>query len=102
MLQSFSEIVISIIKQIPKGKVATYGLIAKLSGNSKASRQISFILNSCSEKYNLPWYRVINSKGQISLKKNYGYELQKELLENEGVVFDEKDCVDLNKYLWQD
>lgn len=100
-MKSFSEKVIEVLKQVPYGKVATYGLIAKLAGNNRASRQVAYILHSSSNKYNLPWHKVINSKGYISLKKGVGYELQKELLEKEGIIFDKNDYIDLNKYSWQ-
>jgi methylated-DNA-protein-cysteine methyltransferase-like protein len=96
----FTENVINIIKLIPYGKVATYGLIAKMSGSPKASRQVSYILHSMSSKYDLPWHRVVNRSGMISLKQGRGYEEQKELLISEGVTFNEKDRINLNEYLW--
>jgi methylated-DNA-protein-cysteine methyltransferase-like protein len=100
MKDSFSKHVIQIIKQIPTGKVASYGQIATYAGNPRASRQVAWILHSCSRKENLPWHRVINSKGRISLPLNYGYELQKALLENEGIMFKEDGSIDLAVYLW--
>ena len=100
MTQSFTERVKLLIKQITAGKVATYGQIALYAGNPRASRQVAWILHSSSRKDNLPWHRVINSKGRISLPKGRGYELQKKLLENEGVVFDEDDFIDLDEYIW--
>ncbi|MHA1457965.1 MAG: MGMT family protein [Promethearchaeota archaeon] len=62
MPSEFTQEVIKIIKNIPKGKVLTYGMIAKLAGNPRAARQVSWILHSSSKKYDLPWHRVINSK----------------------------------------
>lgn len=100
MNQPFTERVIKLIKQIPAGKVATYGQIAIYAGNPRASRQIAWVLHSSSKKDNLPWHRVINSKGRISLPKDRGYDLQKKLLEMEGVVFKENDFIDLDKYIW--
>ncbi|MCK4694923.1 MAG: MGMT family protein, partial [Candidatus Cloacimonetes bacterium] len=67
MLSSFYIRVIGIIKKIPEGKIATYGQIAKYAGNPQGTRQIARILHSSSEKHELPWHRVINSKGKISL-----------------------------------
>jgi methylated-DNA-protein-cysteine methyltransferase-like protein len=81
--------------------VLTYGIIAKLAGNPRAARQISWILHSSSDKYDLPWYRVINSKGKISLKKNDGNNRQKYLLEKEGIVFKNKYTIELSEYLWE-
>ncbi|MFX1284206.1 MAG: MGMT family protein [Promethearchaeota archaeon] len=101
MNSSFSQRVKDIIKKIPTGKVATYGQIATYAGNPRASRQVAWILHSSSQKDNLPWHRVINSKGRISLPHNGGYEIQKELLEKEGIVFSVNDKIDFNLYLWQ-
>ena len=96
----FTDAVIKAIKSIPKGRVATYGQIAAVAGNHRASRQVAYILHSVSGKEGLPWFRVINSKGQISLKGK-GYQEQKKLLKKEGVKFDKADKIDLKKYLWQ-
>ncbi|MFX0147601.1 MAG: MGMT family protein, partial [Candidatus Hodarchaeota archaeon] len=85
MIESFSQQVKQLIKQIPFGKVATYGQIATLAGNPRGARQVSWILHSSSKKDNLPWHRVINSKGGISLPIGGGYETQKRLLELEGI-----------------
>ena len=93
--------VIKLIKSIPKGKVATYGQIAYLTGLYPSVRRVVWILHSCSEKEGLPWHRVINQKGTISLKPGKGYEKQKELLEKEGIVFDDKDRIDLDRFLWE-
>ena len=100
MKQSFTEKLMALIKRIPTGKVATYGQIALYAGNPRASRQVAWVLHSSSRKDNLPWHRVINSKGRISLPKDRGYDLQKKLLENEGVVFDEDGFIDLDEYIW--
>lgn len=96
-MTEFTENVITIIKNIPIGKVMTYGQIAAKAGNPYGSRQISRILNSMSSKYELPWHRVINSKGEISLQGE-GRLLQMSLLADEGIyLVDNK--IDLNKYL---
>lgn len=97
---SFSRRVKELITRIPRGKVATYGQIAAYAGNPRAARQVVWILHSSSGKEKLPWHRVINSKGRISLKPNYGYEIQRELLRKEGIEFDENDSVDFDRYLW--
>ena len=96
----FHKKVVSIIKRIPSGKVASYGKIAAYAGNPRAARQVVRTLHSSSDKEKLPWHRVINSQGKISLKPGHGYELQKALLESEGVVFGLEDKVDMKKYLW--
>ncbi|MFX1411421.1 MAG: MGMT family protein [Promethearchaeota archaeon] len=101
MNNSFSEQVKQLIKRIPYGKVATYGQIASHAGNPRAARQVAWILHSCSKKDNLPWHRVINSKGSISLSPQGGYRIQKKMLENEGINFKDDDSIDLEIYLWR-
>jgi len=97
---SFSQRIKALIKKIPRGKVATYGQIATYAGNPRASRLVVWVLNSFGEKDKLPWHRVINSKGRISLKPDQGYEIQKMLLQNEGIEFGKDDSIDLKRYLW--
>lgn len=101
MKESFYQRVVNVIKSIPKGNVATYGQIAGYAGSSRAARQVAYILHSSSEKHDLPWHRVVNSKGGISLKPGQGYELQKGRLEAEGVTFKEDGCVDLKRFQWR-
>lgn len=96
----FYQNVRDVIKRIPQGKVATYGQIASLAGNHRAARQVGWILHSSSNKERLPWHRVINAQGRISLQTQNGYEVQKLLLEDEGVRFDEHGRISLKHYLW--
>lgn len=96
-LKPFTSKVIKIIKSIPEGKVMTYGQIAAVAGNPRSARQVSRILHSMSHKYDLPWHRVINSKGSISLKEE-GYHLQKQLLEEEGICFKKDGSIELETY----
>ncbi len=100
MISEFTKRVIEIIKQIPYGTVATYGQIATLAGNNKAARQVSRILHSSSDKYDLPWHRVINSQGRISLRTGDGFEMQKAILEGEGIQII-KDRIDLTIFQWK-
>lgn len=99
-MEVFTRKIIAIIKRIPKGRVCTYGLIATLAGQPNGARQVTRIIHAMSRKHELPWHRIINAKGLISLPKPDGYEEQKALLQGEGVAFDEKDRVDMRKYLW--
>jgi len=101
MEKSFSNRAKNLIKGIPYGKVATYGQIATSAGNPRAARQVVWLLHSSSKKDNLPWHRVINSRGYISLPHFGGYELQKKLLLLEGIEFSENDFIDLKKYQWR-
>jgi methylated-DNA-protein-cysteine methyltransferase-like protein len=99
--RDFTAEVIRLIKSIPRGKVATYGQIACLAGFYPSVRRVVWILHSCSEKEGLPWHRVVNRLGAISLKPGAGYEKQKEMLKQEGIVFDERDRINLERYLWE-
>jgi len=89
------------IKKIPSGKVATYGQIATLAGNPRAARQVAWVLHSASDKEKLPWQRVINSRGGISLPRYGGYELQRALLVKEGIKFNADDRIHLERFQWQ-
>jgi methylated-DNA-protein-cysteine methyltransferase related protein len=98
----FSIKVIAVIKKIPKGKVATYGQIAKLAGKEHAARGVSWILHSCSKSHKLPWQRVLNSKGQISFPKlTASFVRQMNLLKKEGVKFSESGQIDMTKFQWK-
>ncbi len=98
-LNEFTRNVITIIKSIPSGKVMTYGQIAKIAGNPWGSRQVSRILHSMTVKYDLPWHRVVNGKGEISLTGDAKYE-QIQKLVDEGIEF-KKEKINLNKYLYK-
>jgi len=101
MVGVFTELVVKIIKKIPPGKVTTYGMVAVQAGNWNGARQVVWILHSCSAKYDLPWHRVVNRHGEISFRPSLLYPLQKQLLEEEGVMFNEQGRIDLEKYLWR-
>ena len=98
---AFTIDVIEAIRAIPSGKVSTYGIIAELAGGPQGARQVVRVLHSCSEAEKLPWHRVINRQGRIALDPLDGYDQQKELLEAEGVEFDENDRIDLARFLWE-
>ena len=100
MARSFHERTVDVVRSIPAGQVATYGLVAALAGNPRAARQVIRVLHSSSRKERLPWRRVVNREGRISLRPGHGYEMQKELLTCEGITFDENDRIDLSRFLW--
>ena len=100
-MDDFTESVIRIIKRIPPGKVATYGQIALLAGQLRGARQVTRILHTMSRKYDLPWHRIINARGCISLPRAGGYEEQKASLQLEGIEFDKNDRIDFTTYLWR-
>lgn len=97
----FSKKVIELIQSIPKGKVATYGLIARLAGNPQGSRRVGWLLHSSTQKYTLPWQRVVKSDGKLSfLENSQNFIRQKDLLEAEGIII-KNGRVDLKKFLWR-
>ena len=96
-METFTEKIINVLREIPEGRVASYGQIARLAGNPRSARQVARILHSMSAKYQLPWHRVVNAKGEIVIKDG---DRQKDLLVEEGVVVDEKMRVDLRRYRW--
>ncbi len=94
------EIIWEIVRHIPKGRVATYGEIAEQSGLPRQARLVGYALHNTPQGLDIPWHRVINSQGKISLPKQSGsYAKQKKLLLNEGIVF-VGDKIDLKKYGW--
>ena len=95
-MTKFTEEVLDIIKNIPRGSVMTYGQIATYAGNPRGARQVSRILHSMTANHKLPWHRVINSKGGISLTGEAGF-VQGQMLASEGIkVINKK--IDLTKY----
>jgi methylated-DNA-protein-cysteine methyltransferase-like protein len=96
----FTQRVIDAVRAIPRGLVATYGQIAIVAGSPNGARQVSWVLNSCSRSENLPWHRVVNSRGTISLTGE-GKREQRMLLEAEGIKFDAEGRIDLLRFLWR-
>jgi len=84
-----------IVRRIPAGRLATYGQVARLAGSG--AREVGYALAQLRDD-DVPWHRVINAKGEISLRQ--GKELQRVLLEQEGVQFSETGRVDLGFYGW--
>jgi methylated-DNA-protein-cysteine methyltransferase-like protein len=99
--QDSYELIWATIKKIPKGRVATYGQIAREAGFPKQPRLAGYALHHTPPGSKLPWYRVINSQGKISFPVgSEAFEKQKRLLEEEGVLF-LKGRVDLARYQWR-
>ena len=89
-----------VISQIPYGKVANYGQIARIAGLGRRARMVGYALHSTPDYIDLPWHRVINAEGRISFPDgSASYKRQRRLLEAEGVVFI-GGRVDLNVYRW--
>lgn len=93
----FTKDVLVVLKQIPYGKVTTYGDVAKTAGYPNGARQVVRILSSLSEKEDLPWHRVVNKAGQVVLRGDGELE-QIALLQMEGVGFISEHIVDMKNY----
>lgn len=97
----FKDRVINIVQNIPYGKVTTYGTIAVLAGLPRGARLVGGILHYNSDKFNLPWYRVINRHGFISTTcLDHLRQAQKALLLDEGIQVSNDFMVNLEKYGW--
>jgi methylated-DNA-protein-cysteine methyltransferase-like protein len=95
------ELIWSVVRKVPKGTVATYGQIAELAGLDGHARQVGYALHNLPGRSNVPWHRVINSRGEISPRTaGDSHELQRMLLEAEGIEFDLRGKLDLKKYKW--
>lgn len=89
----------SIVKLVPHGKVATYGQIATLAGYYGQARQVGYALHAVPSD-DIPWHRIINAQGKISLNLEMGGAVQRKMLEDEGVVFSEAGIISLKVYQW--
>ncbi len=100
-MSEFKSRVIKVIKNIPEGKVASYGQIAAMVGIPRAARQVGWILNKSNHTLNLPWWRVINNSGRITIKgSEFSVEDQKTFLLAEKVEVSDRFEVDMTKYRW--
>lgn len=98
---TFFERVYEVVKEIPQGKVATYGQIARLMGAPRCARQVGFALHANPTPVVVPCHRVVNKEGRLAPAFAFGgSEVQQMLLESEGVVA-EDGKVDLSIYLWE-
>lgn len=105
---SFNPQVWEAARQVPRGRVTTYGKIAEIVGpppgvdpeeyRALGPRWVGTAMAACPE--DVPWQRVVNAQGRISIRTGGGHLKQKALLEAEGIVFDEKDRIDLNRFGW--
>jgi methylated-DNA-protein-cysteine methyltransferase-like protein len=111
-MPNFFEKVYRLVRQVPPGKVTSYGAIARMLGNPRAARTVGWALHSLppsvppgggdEEGGDVPWQRVINSKGHISTScREHGADHQRDLLEAEGIEFDERGYVNLDRFGWE-
>jgi methylated-DNA-protein-cysteine methyltransferase-like protein len=96
------EIIYTVVKEIPPGRVATYGQIASIVSPGLPARIVGYALHGLPDGTDIPWHRVINSQGKISyaVSRNEHDSLQQKILELEGIIFTSGGKIDLDKYLW--
>jgi methylated-DNA-protein-cysteine methyltransferase related protein len=94
------KIIYDLVRRIPRGRVATYGQLATLAGWGRRARFVGYAMHAAPD--GVPWHRVINSKGEVSPRSgDDSHELQRLLLEEEGIEFDLRGRVDLKRYRWK-
>lgn len=101
MEDNFFERVYKIARQIPEGKVTTYGAIAKALGTARSARMVGWAMNACHNIEDVPAHRVVNRKGLLTGKHHFdGTNLMQQLLENEGIVVIDNQIQDFEKHFW--
>lgn len=100
--ESFFERVYAIAKQIPAGKVTTYGAIAKALGTAKSARMVGWAMNASHNDASIPAHRVVNKTGLLTGKFHFdGSNLMQQLLENEGIQVKNNQIQNFQEYFWQ-
>lgn len=100
--ENFFERVYAVARQIPYGKVTSYGAIAKALGTARSARMVGWAMNSSGLKEDVPAHRVVNRKGLLTGKHHFeGSNLMQQLLENEGIKVVDNQVVDFEKHFWQ-
>ena len=96
------EKIYAVVRRIPHGRVATYGQVAELAGLGGHARQVGYALHALRPGSRVPWQRVVNAQGRVSARSEFGTEqLQRTLLEQEGVCFGLNQRIDLLAHGWQ-
>jgi methylated-DNA-protein-cysteine methyltransferase-like protein len=96
------ERIYAVVRRIPRGRVATYGQVAALAGLKGQARQVGYAMYALRSGTTVPWHRVVNARGEISRRAVFGNELrQRQLLEAEGVIFDWRDRIQLQRFGWR-
>lgn len=98
---TFYDRVYAFVDRVPAGQVVTYGQVALELGSPAAARAVGYALHFLPPSSGVPWWRVVNVRGAISLKgRGAGADLQRQLLEEEGIRFDGASRMDLRRYRW--
>ncbi|WP_114191570.1 MGMT family protein [Edaphovirga cremea] len=99
-IDNFRQRVFQVIAAIPEGRVTTYGEIASLAGSPRAARQVGGVLKRLPEGSSLPWHRVVNRRGEISLQGE-DFQRQRQALLSEGITFEAGGRIDLVRFGWK-
>jgi len=100
-MSDFSQAVYAMVRRVPPGRVVSYGDVAALLGRPRAARGVGWALSALGEEHDVPWWRVIGGRGEITLRSpDVSPALQRALLEAEGVEFDAAGRVDWAKVRW--
>lgn len=91
--------VYDVVRRIPRGRVTSYGAIARALGMPRGARTVGWALSACPD--DVPWHRVVNAQGKISWRPTGGYVLQRALLRREGVRFGRAGRIDFEKFGWK-
>jgi methylated-DNA-protein-cysteine methyltransferase-like protein len=99
---TFADQVYALVRQVPPGCVVSYGGVAALLGRPRAARAVGRALSELEDSHNVPWWRVVNRNGEISIKGvHHGPAIQRALLEKEGVRFDPAGRIDWKGFGWR-
>lgn len=94
------ERILAVVGRVPRGWVVTYGQVARMAGRPGAARMVGWALHALPPGSDLPWHRVVNASGGISLRDGIEAEVQRALLEAEGIEANPRGRVDLERYRW--
>lgn len=98
---NFFEMVYEVARQIPRGRVTSYGAIARYLGTARSARMVGWAMNGAGGMEDVPAHRVVNRKGLLTGKFHFdGINLMQQLLENEGIDVVNNQVVDFEKYFW--
>jgi methylated-DNA-protein-cysteine methyltransferase-like protein len=96
------QLIYATVRNIPKGRVATYGQVAELAGLPRQARLVGYALHALPARNTVPWHRVVNAQGKISLRSDGGAAtLQAQRLKREGVRFSASGVIEMGRYAWK-
>jgi methylated-DNA-protein-cysteine methyltransferase-like protein len=100
LIQKLAPHIYEVVKQVPPGQVTTYGAVAQIVGDGCDARLVGAAMAQVKDP-EVPWQRVVNAKGTISTRGEHAMQSQRKRLEAEGVVFDERGRIDLDRFGWR-